>query len=166
MPQLYHSQGGQFYSAANGLTIDWLRYGHTQIVGLMPLWRELCMVQAVAAREWTLLVLEHCPLVPAGYGNAFQHCMWTCEIARRAGPDCALWAAFWHEPQAVVTGVLLRDPRYGPWVKGWWADTLHDLHNNIPGIEYRHCGNSCFLSCMCAYRDGRLAPDPEVEDYP
>ena len=85
--------------------------------------------------------------MPEGYGNAVTHCLWMCKLTRLVSADCALWVGALHEPQAVWTDLddwLHRRHRegedrpqlhVGPWVEGWWDDTLHDLDNNLVGIS-------------------------------
>ncbi len=134
-----------------------------------PLQYLICMQEALSARDrankahgskehracWALKPIRQ---ERAAYENAYRHCLWMCELSRAQGESCALMAEMLHEGSNYVEALLLCGLNISCW-KNYAYDTLHDLHNNLVGVDCRNQGGTCWDCCNTAYYEQRLLPD-------
>jgi hypothetical protein len=166
-PSLY-CQTDSFYDPSTGITINSGRYNRAWLhfFGPMlphPIEFAWCMGAALDARDRANLThLAHSACWQpeqqrARYENAYRHCLWMCELSRAEGESCALAAAIVHEEQNAIEALACGfDPVC--WAK-YRYDTLHDLSNNLVGVDCRNQGGTCWDCCNTAYYEFRLRSD-------
>ncbi len=110
-------------------------------IGLLPTWK----AKSAADRALAAAVESGLPGQHNGKGDAFRHCLWSCDMANTIGQNSAKSVGDIHEA----------------WSSGPRREVLMDLFNNEVGRRYSGSGRTCAAACMSGVGDGSLSTDVE-----